>query len=144
MISKTLSSPLPRLESFNHDSTVCENDMDKFVNFKCENPQNPIILYYNINSLQNKLTDIKEIVSKSLPNILVIPETKLDYSFPNKQFLLENYYEPTRKDNSSHSEGLIEYIRNGIVRKRISNSEIKSFDSIASELIISKNKWFLL
>ena len=123
---------------------VCENDIDNFVNFRCKNPQNPIISYYNINSLRYKFTDIQEIVSKSLPDILIISETKLDYSFPNKQFLMENYYEPTRKDNSIHSGGLIEYVRNGIVRKRVSNLEFKSFDSIASELTISKNKWFLL
>ena len=79
-----------------------------------------------------------------MPDVLVIAETKLDFSFPNKQFKLDNYFEPTRKDYSDHSGGLIEYVRKGIVRNRLENFELKSFESIASEITICKNKWFLL
>ena len=103
-----------------------------------------MISYYNINSLRNKFTDIQELVSKTLPDVLVLAETKLDDQFFKTQFFLNQYYEPTRKDFSKTSGGLIEYIRNGIIRKRLPQYELKDFESISSELTINKQKWFLL
>lgn len=75
---------------------------------------------------------------------MVFAETKLDSSFSNAQFFLEEYYEPTREDKSCFSGGLIEYIRKGILRKRLSDFELTNFESIASELTINKKKYFLL
>lgn len=121
-----------------------ENDIGKFNQLRSKNFQNPILAYYNINSLRFKFEDLKEIVSNSLPDVLVFAETKLDSQFTNAQFFLEQYYEPTRRDNSSHSGGVIEYIRKGIIHKRLTDSELKDFESIASELTINKNKFFLL
>ena len=46
--------------------------------------------YYNINSLRNKFIDLNEIVSKSIPDVLVFAETKLDNSFSDAQFYIEN------------------------------------------------------
>ena len=134
--------PKPSDNEDNHENSV--NDIEKFFKFRRDNTQKTIIGYYNINSLRNKFADIKEIVSKSMPDILVIAETKLDSSFPNKQFVLKNYYEPIRRDTSAHSGGLIEYVRNGIIRKSLTNLELKTFESIASEITICKNKWFVL
>ena len=94
--------------------------------------------------MRNKITDLKEIVSKTLPDILVIAETKIDATFTNAQFFLEDYYEPTRKDFSKNSGGIIEYIRKGVIRKRLPDFELKSFESISSEIVIKKRKWFLL
>ena len=82
-----------------------------------KNFQNPFFAYYNINSLRFKFEDLKEVLSNSLPDVLVLAETKLDKSFPNAQFFLSEYFEPTRKDFSCHSGGIIEYIRKGIIRK---------------------------
>ena len=79
-----------------------------------------------------------------MPDILVLAETKLDDQFFKTQFFLNQYYEPTRKDFSKTSGGLIEYIRNGIIRKRLPQYELKDFESISSELTINKEKWFLL
>ena len=109
-----------------------------------KNFQNPFFAYYNINSLRFKFNDLKEILSDSLPDVLVFAETKLDKSFSNAQFFLSEYYEPTRKDFSCHSGGIIEYIRKGIIRKRLDDLELNSFESIASEITINKEKTFLL
>ena len=99
--------------------------------------------YYNINSLRNKFIDLKEIMSRCLPDVLVVAETKLDESFPNAQFEMDYYYEPRRRDKSKFSGGLIEYIRKGIIHKSKPCLELKSFDSIASEITINKIKWLL-
>ena len=111
---------------------------------RTKNLNNPFFAYYNINSLRYKFDDLKEILSKTPPDILVLAETKIDHTFPNAQFYLEEYYEPTRSDNSCHSGGIIEYIRKGIIRKRLNDFELKSFENIASELTINKVKYFLL
>ena len=56
-----------------------------------KNFQNPFFAYYNINSLRFRFDDLKEILSNSLPDVLVLAETKLDKSFPNAQFFLNEY-----------------------------------------------------
>ena len=111
---------------------------------RSKNVQNPLFAYYNINSLRYKFDDLKEIVSKSLPDILVFAETKLDNSFTNSQFFLQDYFEPTRKDNTRHSGGIIEFVRKGIVRKRLVDFELNEFESIASEITLNKRKLFIL
>ena len=111
---------------------------------RCEHYKNPIFAYYNINSLRHKISDIKEFVSKTIPEVLVLAETKIDSSFPNAQFLLDNYYEPSRSDNSLNSGGIIEFIRKGVIRKQLPDVRLHSFENIVSELTFSKSTWFLL
>ena len=120
------------------------DDLEILNGTRRKNFQNPFFAYYNINSLRFKFDDLKEILSNSLPDVLVLAETKLDKSFPNAQFFLSEYFEPTRKDFSCHSGGIIEYIRKGIIRKRLEDLELNSFESIASEINLNKEKTFLL
>ena len=134
---------IPGFSDEENDS-MSEDNINNLNKLRAKNIQNPLFAYYNINSLRFKFDDLKEIISKSLPDVLVFAETKLDSSFSNAQFFLEEYYEPTRKDISCHSGGIIEYIRKGIVRKRLNEFELNHFESIASELTINKNKFFLL
>ena len=79
-----------------------------------------------------------------MPDVIVLAETKLDDQFSKAQFYLNQYYDPTRKDLTKTSGGLIEYVRNGIIRKRMPQYELNDFESIASELTINKEKWLLL
>lgn len=120
------------------------NEIEAFNKLRTKNFENPCICYYNINSLRYKIDDLKEIMSGSLPDVLVFAETKLDKSFTTPQFLIDNYFEPTRKDNTRNSGGIIEYVRKGIIRNRVESLELKSFESIASELVINKKIFFLL
>ena len=121
-----------------------DNDIDKLFKLRAKYHNNPIFAYYNINSLRTIFTDLNEIFSKCIPDVLVFAETKLDSSFPNAQFYIDNYYEPIRADYSSNSGGMIEYIRKGVIRKSLPDYKLKHFESIASELTITKNKWFML
>ena len=105
---------------------------------------NPCFCYYNINSLRFKIEDIKEIIKKSSPDILVFAETKIDSSFTNAQFSLNDYFEPTRKDFTCNSGGIIEFVKRGTIRRRLIDLELKSFESIASEITINKKQYFIL
>jgi len=91
-----------------------------------------------LNSLKNKIVDLKEIVKSSLPEIMFIAETKLDSSFLDPQFFIDNYYKPTRKDFNSSSGGLMEYVKIGVLRKSLKDLELQTFKSICSELTINK------
>ena len=48
---------------------------------------NIIIAHLNINSLRNKFDSLVQLIGGSV-DILVIGETKLDASFPKKQFMI--------------------------------------------------------
>ena len=60
-----------------------------------ENLKNIIIGQLNINSLRNKIQDLAELMKGKLDK-LVLTETKLDNTFPEKQFLIPGYKKPFR------------------------------------------------
>ena len=53
-----------------------------------------IISYLNINSLGNKIDQLRDICKKASVDILCIDETKIDSSFPDSQFYIEGYQFP--------------------------------------------------
>ena len=102
---------------------------------------NPLIANLNINSLRNKVIDLGEIL-KDLPlDYIVISETKLDEIFPNSQFKLNGYEVSARRDRHKHGGGLIEFVRQGFICKRLKKYEPNCSECIFSELTISKKKW---
>ena len=52
--------------------------------------------------------------------IVSIAETKLDYSFPNPQFLIPNFQQPFRLDISRNSGGLLVFVRSSIPARMLS------------------------
>ena len=71
--------------------------------------QNPIIGYLNINSLQNKIVDLRQVLYESEMDIIAVLETKLSDEIPNPQFNIKGYYNPAqlRKDRTIHGGGLV-------------------------------------
>ena len=67
----------------------------------------PQIRYLNVNSLRNKIHDIRNLVSQISPTILSISETKIDNIFPDSQFFIDNYQNPKdyRKDRTKEGGG---------------------------------------
>ena len=75
--------------------------------------KNPVIGYLNINSLRNKLTDLKVILKYLSLDYFVLSETKLDENLPNlpnPQFTLDGYEIRARRDINKVGGGLIEYV----------------------------------
>ena len=108
-------------------------------------PNNPILGYLNINSLRNKITNLREVVRKVPIDILCIDETKIDESFPDSQFFIENYqFPPYRRDRNSKGGGKIVYVKQGLISKRLKSFESKNIETICIELTISKKKWCIL
>ena len=99
--------------------------------------------YLNVNSLRNKVTDLKVIPEHLSLDDFVLTETKLDESFPNAQSTLDGYEIRARKDRNKFGRGLIEYVRKGLICKRTAKYEPKSNECICSEITFSKKKWVI-
>ena len=79
------------------------------------NINNSLIGHLNINSIRYKSNELKILSSDLMLIVLPKSETKVDDSFPNIQFLLDDYFNPGDfcKDRTSHGGGFIIYTRKG-------------------------------
>ena len=55
----------------------------------------------------------------------IISETKIDQSFPTAQFYMKAYELRARRNRDKHGGGLIEFVKNGIISKRLKEYETK-------------------
>ena len=129
-------------------ASPCGSDVrDTFLelrNFRSKHPKNMIISHYNINSIRNKFYEMKIILELQLCDILGVAETKLDKSFPMKQFCIDNY-KLYRQDRNSRGGGVMLYIKDTIPNRIIKefSGERNSIDYITIELTTQRGKWNL-
>ena len=116
------------------------NDIDEFFSLRAECAGNLLLGFLNINSLGNKIIDLRMIAERCLPDVLLIEETKLNSDFKTESFLINNYKSPIRLDRSEFGGGLTQYSRNGIICNRLPNFEVPSLDLLCSELIVAKKE----
>ena len=90
----------------------------------------------NINSLRNKFDLLSEHIKGSI-DILMISETKLDYSFPDGQFLIEGYHAPFRFDRNKWGGGIILYLKEDIPAK----AWFRFCREFFIKIILHKRKW---
>ena len=100
-------------------------------------PKNLLCWYLNINSLRNKIHDLRLIIHDVPIDYFVISETKLDNCFPNALLTIINYEIRARRDRDKHEGGLIEFLRKGLICKRLRKYEPLNIEVICSELIMS-------
>ena len=65
------------------------HELEELIRLRNKYTNNPVITYLNINSLRNKIYDLREIMQKALPDIPVMAETKLNNDFPTQNFIVE-------------------------------------------------------
>ena len=105
--------------------------------------KNIIFSHLNINSIRNKFENLKEVVSNYV-DILVIPETKIDKSFPKAQFIIEGFHKPLRLDISDKSGGLL-VVRSHLLSRQLTKFKIPSdIQAIPFEFNMRKEKWLFL
>ena len=85
-----------------------------------QNPRNVILSYINIYSIRNKFGSFCSLIS-SHADTLPIAETKLDYSYPNAQFLIPNFHQSFRLDINRNSGGLLVFVRSSIPARILSH-----------------------
>ena len=118
------------------------NIFDKLIQVRKKHPNKFISSYLNINSLRYKFCSIKELLSRNIVDMLIIAETKLDESFPDAQFRVNNYH-LWRNDRNIHGGGLAVYLRSDLASDRKKNLECNKIESICVELYVNNKKWLI-
>ena len=96
-----------------------KTDLQRLQDLRLHHRKNLLIGYLNINSLRNKISDLRVLLHDLQLEYFVISETKLDDSFPSAQFAIENYKIRARRDRDGHGGGLIRFVKRGINCKRV-------------------------
>ena len=94
----------------------------------------------NINSIRNKFDPLAKGI-KGKVDVLMISETKIDETFPSRQFYTEGFTPPYRLDRNCHGGGILVYVREDIPSKLIEMNS--SVESISIELNSRKKKWLV-
>ena len=63
-------------------SSVNSSDLQSLKLVRSDNTENPMIGYLNLNSLRNKIIDLREVLKHISLDYFVVSEIKLDNSFP--------------------------------------------------------------
>ena len=91
------------------------------------------IAYLNINSLINKVDEVKEMLSRNMFDILFIAETKIDCSV-SSSLLSQPGYRTVRKDRKKGGGGLMAYIRAELSVYRRAKLEADDIESICLDV----------
>ena len=98
-----------------------------------------IIAQININSIRNKFDALVSGIRGNV-DILTISETKIDDSFPNRQFLIDGYTAPYCLDRNSVGGGILVYVREDVSSKLISVN-FQNREGFFLEMNLRKKKW---
>ena len=105
-----------------------------------ENLNRVILAQLNINSIQSKFDLLAEGI-KGKVDVYMMSETKIDETFPSRQFFIKGFTPPYRLDWNCHGGGILVYVREDIPSKLI---EMKSSsESISIELKLRRKKWLV-
>ena len=77
-------------------------------------------------------------------DILICCETKIDYSYPTSQFLIEGFSKPYRKDRNRNGGGILFYIREDIPSKLLNDHNFPDgVEVLFLEVNLRKSKWLV-
>ena len=99
-----------------------------------------IFAHLNINSIRNKFDSSADIIKDNI-DILMTTETKVDDSFPDRQFFLDGFGTPFRLDWNRNGGSIMLFISNDVPAKVISKDD-RPIESFNVELNFQK-KWLL-
>ena len=87
-----------------HENSLSDQSLDLQILSKnrVKYPTNPLIAYLNIDSLRNKIIDVREVIGKLSLDHVFISETKLDESFPSAQLIISSYEIRNRRDRDKN------------------------------------------
>ena len=101
------------------------------------------IAYFNINSLQHKLDEVKNMLNKSLFDIPFISETKLDGT-TSDSFLQQPWYRTIRRGRKKGAGGLIAFVREDLPVCRRRNLEPESVESLCLDYMEARKARFIV
>jgi hypothetical protein len=96
---------------------VQPNIFDEHKDVRIKHPNKFQCVYLNINSFRNKFQSIKELLNENLVDMSIVGETKLDETFRNGEFHVDNFY-LWGADRTANGGGLLVYIRSDLACER--------------------------
>ena len=120
-------------------NNVNESFGGKLKSLRIANLNRVIIAQININSIRNKFDALVSGIRGNV-DILTISETKIDDSFPNRQFLIDGYTAPYRLDRNSVGGGILVYVREDVSSKLISVN-FQNREGFFLDMNLRKKKW---
>jgi hypothetical protein len=120
----------------NRTTSTSGNDdelFDEIIQLKKRDPFKLVCAYLSINSVRHTIGNIKEFLHKNIIDILFLAETKIDNSFPDCQFAVDNYT-MWRADRNSHGGGLMAFMRSRLAGDRKIDLGFKYIESITIEV----------
>ena len=126
-------------------SEPLENPNEDLLKFAKIHAKNLVFSHLNINSLSSKFMEIHQILHKGFSDILFLSETKLDDSYPNAQFHV-NQFLIHRLDRNAHGGGLICYVKESIPHRNRPDIAVNKdgIESIVIQIKTSKKNMFFL
>ena len=100
-----------------------------------------MIDYLNIISFRNKIIGLREVLKDISLDYFVFSERKLDNSFPCAQSQISDCKIRARRDRNKYGGGLIEFVKKGLICKKLKTFETENSECICSELAVSNKKW---
>ena len=79
-----------------------QHDLEMLRNERLKFNKSHLVGFPNINSLRNKIIDLKEIIQYLNLDDFVLSETKIDSRFPSAQFAIDNYEIKARRDRNGN------------------------------------------
>ena len=128
-------------ESENASNTIITNAKRILRDIRTSNINRLVFGHLNINSLRTKFDFLCEQIEGSI-DVFMIPESKLDDSFPHGQFLIDGFHTPFRFDRNKNGGGILLYVREDIPAKILSH-DFPSAESFFVEIILHKKKWLI-
>ena len=118
--------------------------LDHIKSLRLKYPINVIITHLNINSIRNKIDNVRNLIKTNV-DILTLSETKLDSSFPEKQFSMAGFRKPYRQDVTARSGGILVYVNENIPSRKLNKIKVPNdIQLIPLEINLKKQKWLLL
>ncbi|VDI82458.1 Hypothetical predicted protein [Mytilus galloprovincialis] len=139
---------LPSISDVNNNPGI-ETDESEYDIFKDlvklgrDAPTNIICAYLNINSYSYKFESIIDLLNRNIVDILFLSEKKLDDSFPDAMFTVENFLF-YRSDRNKYGGGVLAYMRSDLAGDRNKQAEFQDIESIALEVTTEDNKWLFI
>lgn len=102
-------------------------------------------MYINVNSFRNKFIDLLPMLQEGFVDVLIVGESKLDCTFTNSQFSIDNF-SLYRKDRNCHGGGVLAYVNNSIahcVRHDFDAFIFNGLEGIVIEINMYKKRWLL-
>ena len=115
-----------------------ENPIDSIRLLKLSNPHKIMLGHLNINSLRNRFESIADVIQGTF-DIFLLSETKIDESFPDKQFRVNNY-RIFQKDRNRYGGGIMFYMNENLPCKSLTTEIDNLTETIFLEVNIQSSK----